>query len=204
MREPVMEDDVVSGCAHWLATGMWCPDPPSLPRPFEDDLLRADPPLGHYPGRDKYYLFQENLMANLEGSGSNAVVISYAGTWGGAGQLTSWQFFRISLDIWCDPIRGSDAQLVTAPGFRMSPISGPPAATAPNAAHFRIPIETRRRVMKIYHRFDKYLHRPQGGVQWWGSVRTVGCERIGGLNLYSVPDGEKMIRGQVLYGVSVG
>lgn len=132
--------------------------------------------LGHFPD-GKPYLFQHTLLDNIEGTQAVAAVIANAGGWGGANLHNTMQFPRLSLELTVDPLRNS-------------------------AGGVRNPGETVRRATAVWRVFDSYLHRPQGGEQWWGSLRTIACTRGADPALYPIGDGQGMVRLQVFYQVT--
>jgi len=128
---------------------------------------------------NQYYLFQYEMGVVLEGTQKAAVVVDQMGSWASPNVHNSMKFPRLKIEIWVDPIRDPERNFVNRS-------------------------ETRRRMNAIYNTVDRYLHRPQGGEQIWGTVRTVDCTRLGEPVIYPVGDGDAMLRGQVFYGCSVG
>lgn len=125
------------------------------------------------------YLFQTNLWVTMEGSQSTAAVFSRAGGWAGPNLHNTMRFPRIQLEIFADPLRDTGNR-VTDPG------------------------EVERRIDAVHKIIDRHLHRPQNGVQWWGSVRTIGCTRLAEPTVYPVPEGGGLQRLQAFYGVIEG
>jgi hypothetical protein len=124
-------------------------------------------------------LTQDEAAGQDELAGQVAACVSHAGPWGEASPMSTLENQRLQLELLADPLRDS---------------TGEPAE----------PAETRRRLFAVYAVFDALLHRPQGGVQWWGTVRTTDCVRLGGLSAYPVPAGGGLWRGVAYYGVSLG
>lgn len=126
------------------------------------------------------YIFQDTLHAVLEDSQQAAVVFSTMGGWAAPHDYNTMEFPRLLLDLWVDPIRDANNNYVEL-------------------------AETRRRARKIYAVLNQHLHRPQvGGPVYWGTVRTIGCTRLGEVVIAPVPDGDGLIRAQVFYGVILG
>ncbi len=125
------------------------------------------------------WLFQHQLWARVEGSQSTAAVLSRAGGWSGANEHNTMRFPRLSLEVYADPLRDTGNN-VTDPG------------------------ESWRRIEAAWSAFDTVLHRPAAESVMWGTVRTLGCLRLGEPNIYSVPDGDGMLRCQCFYGVVTG
>lgn len=122
-------------------------------------------------------LFQNRLYQVMEGTQSTAAVILYAGGWAGPNAHNTMRFPRISLEVTVDPIRDAGNNVID-------------------------PGEAYRRANHAYEVFDSYLHRPQGGTQWWGSIRTVGCVRQGEPAVYPISQGDGGQRLSVFYGVT--
>ncbi len=125
------------------------------------------------------WLFQHALYVAVEGTSSTAAVIRRAGGWAGANEHNTMSFPRLSLELYCDPQRDSGKN-ITDPG------------------------EVWRRIDAAYQAFDRVLHRPQGGEQWWGEIRTSSCSRLAEPTMYAVPDGNGLLRAQVFYAVEQG
>lgn len=125
------------------------------------------------------WIFQRSLHVTIEGSQSAGLVISYRGGWGAPNQHNTLEFPRLGLELWVDPLRDALNNTVET-------------------------AETERRAAAILRVIDRVLHRPQGGDQFWGTVRTVGCLRLGEPNFYSVPDGDGVVRAEVFYGAMIG
>jgi hypothetical protein len=123
------------------------------------------------------WLFQHTLWAELEGSGGTAAVISRAGGWAAPNTYNTARFPRIALDIWADPIRDA-ANHVTDPG------------------------EVQRRADAAYQILDAHLHNAAAGDRMWGTVRTITCVRLAEPNVYTVPDGDGLLRLETFYGIT--
>jgi hypothetical protein len=121
-------------------------------------------------------LFQHRLFVRLEGTGAIAAVIGRGGGWSSANDYNTARFPRLSLEIWADPIRGG-------------------------TNHVRDPGEVWRRIEAAFVAFDRVLHRTSGGVQWWGTVRTISSTRNAEPLTYVVPDGDGMLRTIAYYAV---
>ncbi len=143
--------------------------------------LQAQPPvlavLGSFEGSSSPWLFQRRMWAEIEGSSSAAAMLYSDGGWTSANPHNTMRFPILSLEIWVDPLRDSQNNVSN-------------------------PSEVWRRMNHIYKVIDGYLHRPQGGQQYWGTVRTVACVRMTEPTIYEVPDGDGVLRGLVSYAVS--
>ncbi len=128
---------------------------------------------------DAPYIFQYQLGVVLEGTQTAAIVVNRIGSWSPPNISNTMKFPRLSIEIYVDPIRDDDGNYIE-------------------------PAETQRRASLLSDTIDKHLHRPQGGTQLWGDVRTLDCTRLGELIAYPTPDGDGMIRGQCFYGLSQG
>lgn len=127
----------------------------------------------------KHFLFQSTMWTNLEGTGTTAAVIGRAGGWTSPNTHNTMRFPRLSLEMWADPIRDSGGNEINRG-------------------------EAERRIDAAFLTLDTHLHRPQGGATWWGTVRTVGCTRLGEPTVYPVPDGGGLQRLLAFYGVTQG
>lgn len=125
------------------------------------------------------WLFQHELYVTVQGTSSTAAVIAYGGGWSGANTHNTMRFPRLSLELYVDPQRDA-AQNVTLPG------------------------EVHRRLHAAFAVFDSFLHRPQGEVQYWGTVRTLSSSRSAEPTVYAVPDGNGLLRAQVFYAIEQG
>lgn len=125
------------------------------------------------------YIFQDTLHAVMESTQQAAVVLSTMGGWA-TNDYSTMEFPRLLLNLWVDPIRDSANNTIEL-------------------------AETRRRARQIYLALNSHLHRPQcGDPVYWGTVRTIGCGRLGEVVIAPVPDGDGLIRAQVFYGVVLG
>lgn len=126
------------------------------------------------------WLFQQLLHAVVEGSQQSAVVFSGPhGGWAAPNDYNTLEFPRLLLDLWVDPIRDPQHDYIEL-------------------------AETYRRARRVYAVLNSHLHRPSHETVYWGTVRTVGCSRLGEPVLAPVPDGDGLIRLQVYYAVSMG
>jgi hypothetical protein len=128
---------------------------------------------------DVPWLFQHRLYVAVEGSSSTAAVIAYGGGWAGGNEHNTLRFPRLSLELWVDPRRDDDRNSIE-------------------------PGEVYRRMNVAFTAFDRVLHRPQGGEQWWGTVRTISCIRSAEPIPYEVPDGDGLLRLQTFYAIEQG
>lgn len=123
------------------------------------------------------WLFQHRLWVVMEGTQSTAAAIIDAGGWGAPNPHNTMRFPRLSLEISADPIRDAGNNIID-------------------------PGEVSRRIKKAYKAIDARLHRPQGGEQWWGQIRTTGCTRLIEPSVYPVPDGGGLLRLTTTYAVT--
>ncbi len=124
-------------------------------------------------------LFQHQLYGTVQSTSKTAAVVGYGGGWAGGNEHNTLRFPRLSLELWVDPLRDNDGN-VKEPG------------------------EVYRRMNVAFAAFDKVLHRPQGGIQWWGTIRTLSSVRSGEPSVYPVPDGDGLLRAQTFYAVEMG
>lgn len=135
--------------------------------------------LGGYEGTDVAWLFQHKMWVDVEGTSSTAAMIGRDGGWAGANLHNTMRFPMLTMEIWADPIR-DDGKNVVDPG------------------------EVYRRIEATFAVLDSFLHRPQGGEQRWGTVRTVSCVRMTEPTIYEVPDGDGLLRLLTSYAVAQG
>lgn len=135
--------------------------------------------LGGYEGTNVAWLFQHRMWVDVEGTSSTAAMIGRDGGWAGANLHNTMRFPRVTMEIWADPLR-DDGRNAVDPG------------------------EVYRRIDRAYEVIDSYLHRPQGGQQMWGTVRTLDCTRLTEPTVYEVPDGDGLLRLLVAYAVATG
>lgn len=105
-----------------------------------------------------------------------ALVISAAGPYGSPSRGHTDDGVRLQAEIWAD--------------------SGDMALYEPG--------RTRRRIEQVWLVLDEVLHRVEGDEQWWGTVRTIGSERLARVQSYEVPDSGGLWRGTAVYGVTIG
>lgn len=126
------------------------------------------------------WIFQRDMPVNMEISDKVAVVVTSAGPWGAPNDYNTASFERLSIQIWAGPIRQTGGVGVVEDS------------------------ETHRRARAIYRVIDKHLHRVGGGVQQWGSIRSVTSRRFSGYDDYKIPDGNGIVIGTQIYGVEIG
>ncbi len=134
--------------------------------------------LGRTPGGSPM-LFQHQLYTPVEGTSASAIVLSSAGAWATANTYNTVRFPRLLIEMYCDPKRDMGRNTVD-------------------------PGEVYRRVDSLFGILDRILHRPQGGTQYWGTVRTISCVRSGEPRPYRVPDGDGLMRAELYYSIEMG
>ena len=134
--------------------------------------------LGRTPGGTPM-LFQHQLYAPVEGTSASALVVSSGGSWAAANTYNTVRFPRLHIEMYCDPKRDMGRNTVD-------------------------PGEVYRRVDSLFGILDRILHRPQGGTQMWGTVRTISCVRAVEPRPYRVPDGDGLMRAEIFYSVEMG
>lgn len=125
------------------------------------------------------WLWGYRTWATVEGSQSTACIIASDGGWAAANQHNTLRFPRLLLNVWADPVRDGTLN-GTQPG------------------------EVMLRANAAFEVLDRFLHRPQGGSQMWGSIRTVDCVRMTEPAINPVPDGDGVVRLQAYYAVTQG
>ncbi len=125
------------------------------------------------------YIFQGQLNAVMEGSQQAAVVFSTMGGWTAPNDYNTMEFPRLLMDGWLDPLRDADHNYIE-------------------------PAETRRRAVQLFKVFDHYLHRPSREIVYWGTVRVIASVRLSEPVYAFEPDGDKLLRMQVFYAITLG
>ena len=136
--------------------------------------------LGKFDSDGTPYLFQDEIrLAVLETTQEAALVVGDGGSWGSGNEHNTMEFPRIRIELYVDPIRDS--------------------------LHNELErSETMRRGRAIWKVVDSLLHRPQGGTQMWGSVRTLSCVKLARPEPYPVSDGNGMLRFMGFFAVAEG
>lgn len=123
-------------------------------------------------------VFQYAPIGPIEGTSMTAAVLGYGGGWAGGNDHNTLRFPRLSLELWVDPYRRD--------------------------GHMHLPEERYRRLDVVFQAFDRLLHRVGGGEQWWGTVRTISSLRAAEPVIFTVPDGDGLLRAQVFYNIEMG
>lgn len=129
-------------------------------------------------GKEAPGIFQYRPWAAMEGSSGTCCVVSSDGGWAAPNIHNRLRFPRLTVNIWADPIRANGN--VVDPG------------------------EVMRRAFATYKAIDKFLHRTSGPEVWFGQLRVVSSVRLTEPLIYAVPDGDGLVRAQVLYAVTEG
>lgn len=125
-------------------------------------------------------IFQYRLWAGqFEGASSSAIVITNEGGWATPNPHNTMRFPRVVLNVWCDPLRDDGHNATNLP-------------------------EVQRRAMWVFEQADKYLHIPGGDTMIWGETRVISSVRLVEPVLYTVPDGDGIVRLQAYYAVTQG
>lgn len=136
--------------------------------------------LGKFESDDEPFLFQDEIrMVELEGTQKAAVVVADGGSWSSGNEHNTMEFPRLRIDLYVDPLRDADLNYVE-------------------------PAETMRRGRLIWKVINSLLHRPQGGTQMWGGVRTLSCVKLARPEPYPVTDGDGMLRFMGFFAVAEG
>lgn len=135
--------------------------------------------LGKFDDGDPYLFQDEIRFVELEGTQKTALVVCDGGSWNSGNEHNTMEFPRLRIDLYVDPLRDDDLNYVE-------------------------PAETMRRGRRIWKVVDSLLHRPQGGTQMWGQVRTLSCVKLGRPEPYPVTDGDGMLRFMGFFAVVEG
>lgn len=141
--------------------------------------------LGSFPSNDPIvanqnqpWLFTGDILTNIKGSSSIAVVVSDFGGWSPPPQLGSQRFRRLRVDIWVDPVRSSGN------------VSSTSAATV-------------NRGNQVFNAIHRHLHRRDPDTVVWGDLVTFGCQLLSEPQFALVPDGDWSQLGSATYGVYI-
>ncbi len=122
-------------------------------------------------------IVQDNAPPRADYAQSLAVVVQHAGPAAGNAHNT-YEQVRLLIEFWADPVRDDDGYLLE-------------------------PAEARQRMVRAYWAVDRHLHRPQGGAQWWGGVKTTDSTRLAGVTPYQIPGSDGLWRGTAYYAVGL-
>lgn len=164
----VLLDDVASGAVKFLST-------------FSSvtSMVGSVPVIPGDPNSGLPFIFKDDMLANLKGTGTAMLVCSDWGGWGAPIALSTPRFVRLAVDIYVDPPRDSNLQVTETPGV------------------------TRQRGKAVFAAVNFVLHRTSPEPIFWGDLRTVGCELLTEPQFQRVEDGDGMQHGQAFYGTLV-
>lgn len=162
-----LPDSIGSGAAQYLSGFS---DVTSLLGAFDV----ADPTNPSVP-----YVFNDSMLVTLEGTAACAIVCIDQGGWSVPVPLTTPHFCRLTLQVWVDPLRDSDNNIIETSGL------------------------TKQRGGQVWAAADSHLHRTNPDVVTWGNMVTVGCERLVEPSWVLKPDGDGIWVGTSFYGVLV-
>lgn len=92
-------------------------------------------------------------FVQMDGSQQAAVVLAEGSNWLPPNMHNTMQFPSLRVDVYLDPIRD-------ASGNAVSP-------------------DLKPRFLPVQRELVRILHRPQGDVELWGDVRTLGSQQLG-------------------------
>jgi hypothetical protein len=130
-------------------------------------------------GQPTVGIFQYRTWAPIEGSQKTCVVLSNEGGWATPNLTNTLNFPRLTINIWADPMR-DEQNMVTDPP------------------------EVMRRAYRTFKVFDRFLHRPGGEDVMFGTLRIISSVRLTEPVIYMVPDGDGLVRCQVVYALTEG
>lgn len=125
------------------------------------------------------YIFQHETWVVMENTQTNAITVRRTGGWAGPNTHNTLRFPRLTIDITVDPIRDGGNNAIK-------------------------PGEAQQRMQVVFDTVDRHLHRPAGGAQMWGTVRTIDCIRLAEPQPFALPDGNGLLRMSVQYAVTEG
>lgn len=163
-----MADDVGSGAAKYLSQ---FPDVTSLLGRFSS----TDPNVSL---RGVAWLFNANLLADIKGSSSAALVLSDFGSWTAPLPLSGARNRRLRVDIYQDAQRDSLGNIIQTD------------AGTVNA------------VMHVFNTVHLHLQRRDSDTVLWGDMVTYACQLVTEPAAARIPDGDWAMLGTAVYGVS--
>lgn len=118
----------------------------------------------------------------IEGTGSAAVVVSYAGQANSPNTYNTSLFVKMMVSVWVDSARDAD---------------GNPTDVGSNAAIDK--------ALQIWQVVDADLHRVGGGLQTWGQAVILSSKRLAAIGeIHKIDDGDGLVVGDSMYTVEVG
>lgn len=126
------------------------------------------------------WLFKDDLLTVMEGTSAAAVVCSPFGGWSAPIPLSSFDFERLSVEVYVDPLRDSANNITESSGA------------------------TKQRGMAVFAAVKFRLHRTDPDTVTWGDLVTTGCQLLTKPQFTKVPDGDGLLVGQSFYGVTCG
>lgn len=161
-------DDVASGVRPYLIANF----------PTLISLLGSVPNTDPNPSNHgQPFIFRENLMFTLKGTGQSALVLTNAGGWGSSLELGSLRFSRLQVDIYTDSARDAGYNATQNPGG------------------------TVKRLEQVFSYLQSALHRVDPAAVIWGDLVTIGCTLLAEGQTHTAPDGDWMQMKTAFYGV---
>jgi hypothetical protein len=126
------------------------------------------------------YIFLENPLVVLQGSGQASLVCSVMGGWSTPVPGFTARFTRLSLEFYVDPQRDSSLNITESPGL------------------------TILRGERLFSVVNSYLHRRDSDAQVWGDLVTTGCTLLSEGQWIQLPtaDGDWLQHKQAFYGIT--
>jgi hypothetical protein len=144
--------------------------------------------LGAFPDSDpvvsnrgRPYVFLDNQLVVLQGSGLASLVCSPVGGWTQPVPYGTERFMRLSVEFYVDPLRDASLNITESPGA------------------------TILRGEALFSVVNSFLHRRDSDVQVWGDLVTVSCSLLSEGQFVQVPtaDGDWLQHKQAFYGAGV-
>lgn len=149
--------------------------------------------LGSFPLNDpvggnagKPWLFSDNrnmdgspgMLTRVEGTSKAALVCSDFGSWDVPPALGTLRFRRLRVDIWIDPNRDANSNIIDSSSI------------------------TSNRGLAVFAAVQFRLQRTDPDTVLWGDLVTVGCQLLVDAVFTPVTDGDGLQRGTAYYGVA--
>jgi hypothetical protein len=136
----------------------------------------ADDPV--VANRNLPWIFKDDIIVRMEGTGLAALVCRHGGGWGAARPLNTERFMRLNIDIYVDPSRDSGRNITESSGG------------------------TILRGNNLFSVLNSHLHRRNPDRVAWGDLVTTSCDLLSEPTVWTkVSDGDMLLMGTATYGV---
>lgn len=138
--------------------------------------------LGSGRGFDRWLFIgpfeQSNPYVQMDGTQQAAIVLSEGRSWATPNAHNTMQFPTLQVRVYVDPVRDSAGNALTA--------------------------DLKPRFVPIHNEVTRLLHRPQGDVEMWGDVRTLGCQQLTSWSYMKFADTDGTAFSTAMFGLVLG